>query len=104
VTPSQSSFPASQDLAVNIAINGGTGNPTPTGSVRLTAGTYTSVYTALSGGTATITIPGGQLATGTLTISVTYSGDTNYNGAIGTAPVTVGPAAGFSLSCSPCSI
>jgi N-acetylneuraminic acid mutarotase len=104
VTPSASSIDASDYLTVNISVNSGPGGPTPTGSVRLTAYTFASKYTALTGGTASITVPFGLFNPGTVTLSVIYSGDGSYNGANGTANITVVSAANFKLSCSPAAV
>ena len=94
VTPSSSSITPDQSLSVMVAVSGSAGNPTPTGSVTLTGGGYTSAATTLSGGLATIDIPGGSLATGSDTLTVTYTPDSGsaatYNSATGTAAVAVG--------------
>jgi hypothetical protein len=94
VTPALSIVSTAQDLSVGITVAGGNGNPTPTGSVTLTGGGYTAAATTLSGGIATIDIPAGSLATGSDTLTVTYTPDagstSTYNSATGTAPVTVG--------------
>jgi len=85
---------AAQSLTVQIAVRGGTADPTPTGSVTLTSGTYASSSTALSsdGGTS-ITIPAGALAVGTDTLTANYTPDSDssaiYTSAPGTASVTV---------------
>jgi hypothetical protein len=64
-------------LTVAVAVSGGSANPTPTGSVNLTGGGYTSaVMTLLSGG-ATIGIPAGSLAAGSDTLTVTYTPDSS---------------------------
>jgi len=59
----------------------------------LTAGSYTTSATALSGGVASITIAPGSLAAGTVTLKAAYTPDSAssaaYNSASGTAPVTV---------------
>ena len=93
VTPSPSSITAAQSLSVTVAVNGGSGNPTPTGTVVLTGGGFTSVVTTLTSGTTTINIPAGSLATGSDTLTVTYTPDTSsstiYNNASGSALVTV---------------
>jgi N-acetylneuraminic acid mutarotase len=104
VTPALSSIKASQDLTVNITVNSAPGNPTPTGSLKLTAATYTSTYTALTGGGASIVIPAESLSPGTVTISVIYSGDAVYNGTSGKTQVTVASAANFQLACTPISL
>jgi hypothetical protein len=46
---------------VTVSVSGGSGNPTPTGTVTLASGTYVSAATTLSGGSATINIPAGSL-------------------------------------------
>ena len=93
VTPSPSSITTAQPLFVTVAVNGGSGNPTPTGSVRLTSGPYTSAATTLSSGSATINIPGGSLAAGADTLTASYSPDSssasNYNGASGSNSIIV---------------
>jgi sugar lactone lactonase YvrE len=89
VTPAASSITTAQTLTVTVIVSGGIGNPATTGSVTLTSGTYTSGVATLSSGSATVSIPAGSLAVGTNTLTVTYSGDTNYNATTGTASVTV---------------
>jgi hypothetical protein len=93
VTPGSASITTIQALSVTVAVNGGTGNPTPTGSVTLASGSYTSGATALSGGSATITIPAGSLAPGNDTLSANYAPDANssstYTTASGTAATAV---------------
>jgi hypothetical protein len=86
-------------LAVKVAVSGGTGNPTPTGSVTLTSGTYTSAATTLTSGSATINIPAGSLATGADTLAVSYTGDSNYGATNGSGSVTVNAVAapGFTV-------
>jgi pimeloyl-ACP methyl ester carboxylesterase len=91
--PSSSSITTAQALTVTIGVNGGTGNPTPTGSVTLSSGSYASPATILSGGSATISIPANSLATGNDTLKAIYTPDTSssstYNGATGSTSVTV---------------
>ena len=77
VTPSSTGITTLQSLTVAVAVSGGSANPTPTGSVNLTGGGYTSaVMTLLSGG-ATIGIPAGSLAAGSDTLTVTYTPDSS---------------------------
>jgi hypothetical protein len=82
VTPSSTTLTwaqaQSQALPVAIGVTAGTGNPVPTGTVTLTTGSWSSAATALSGGSATISIPPGTLTTGWNTLNVSYSGDSNY--------------------------
>ncbi len=93
VTPSSSSITSAQALMVTVAVSGGGGNPTATGSVTLTSGTYTSGPVNLSSGNATFNILAGALATGTDTLTATYRPDSNssstYNSATGTNTVIV---------------
>jgi hypothetical protein len=69
------------------------GTPTPTGSVVLSGGGYTSAATTMSSGSATINIPAGLLSTGTDTLTATYTPDSNssstYASATGMSTVTV---------------
>jgi len=93
VTPSASSITTLQPLNVVVAVSGGSGNPTPTGSVTLTGGGYTSAAVTLGGGNATIDVAAGSLLTGTDTLTVTYIPDSSsslvYSDASGSATVTV---------------
>lgn len=74
-------------VVVGVTVTG-TG-PTPTGTVQLTGGGYTSGACTLASGACTINIPANSLSNGTDTLSVAYSGDSNYDAASGTATVTV---------------
>ena len=91
VTPTSGSISAAQNLGVTIAVSGTSG--TPTGSVVLSSGSYTSSATTLSSGSAIITIPAGSLATGSDTLTAKYAPDSNssatYNSATGSASVAV---------------
>jgi uncharacterized repeat protein (TIGR03803 family) len=91
--PSATGITTAQGLTVTVAVNGGTGNPTPTGSVTLTSGSYASAATAITSGSATINIPAGSLATGSDTLTASYMPDTAstsiYNSSSGTNSVTV---------------
>ena len=93
VTPSSPSITTAQALSVTAAVSGGSGNPTPTGSVMLTSGSYTSTAATLTSGSATINISAGLLAVGTDTLTVSYTPDLSsssiYSSANGTALLTV---------------
>ncbi|MFZ0305122.1 MAG: FG-GAP-like repeat-containing protein [Terracidiphilus sp.] len=96
VAPSSSSIAAGQDLTVTVTVSGPSIDPTPTGSVTLTSGSYGSGATTLSGGIAQINIPAGSLATGTDTLTVNYVPDASssalYTIASGGSTVAVGVA------------
>ncbi len=83
-----------QSLSVTIAVSGSSG--TPTGTVTLSSGTYTSSATTLASGSASITVPAGTFGAGTPLLSATYTPDasasSSYNGASGTAQVSVAKA------------
>jgi TolB protein len=93
VAPSSSSITTAQALTVSVVVHGGSGTSTPTGSVVLSGGGYTSAATALSGGSATISVPAGKLDTGSDILTVSYTPDisssSTYNIASGTASVVV---------------
>ncbi|MGA2847991.1 MAG: FG-GAP-like repeat-containing protein [Terracidiphilus sp.] len=93
VTPSSPGISSTSSLTVTVAVNGGTSYPTPTGSVTLTSGNYTSAASTLSGGSTTITIAAGSLAAGSDTLTATYTPDSSsselYVSATGASSVTV---------------
>ena len=86
VTPASSTATTTRTLSVTIAVAGA--GATPTGSVVLVSGSYTSAATALSSGSATISIPAGTLAPGQDTLTATYTPDAAsssiYTGSSGT--------------------
>ncbi len=75
VNLSATSITTVQGLNVTISVNGASGNPTPTGSLILTSGSYASAATVLSSGSASINIPAGSLAAGTDILSAYYTPD-----------------------------
>jgi trimeric autotransporter adhesin len=90
VTPASSSITTVQSLSVPVTVSGSSG--TPTGTVTLTSGTYSSGAQTLASGAYTFTIPAGSLAVGSDTLSVSYSGDSTYGTATGSGSVTVSKA------------
>ena len=91
VTPSSTSVTTALPLTVAVAVAGsGTTGQVPTGTVTLSGGGLSAQTVTLNGtGAASFTLPAGSLTVGTDTLTVSYSGDTNYNTASGTAMVTV---------------
>ncbi len=94
VNPSSSSITVLQSMTASVHVSGGQGNPTASGTVALTSGTYKPTATTLnSDGNASFSIPAGSLAVGSDTLTVTYTPATAsaavYSTATGTAPVTV---------------
>jgi hypothetical protein len=100
VTPSSSSITTAQGLTATVTVSLTSGSPAPSGTVTLTSGSYTSAATNLQSGSAAISIPAGSLATGTDTLTASYSGDANDNANMGAASiiVTVPPAIGVTGS------
>ncbi len=91
VTPDAATLPAAQSLDVTVKVAGS--GATPTGSVVLSSGGYTSSSATLSSGMATFYVLPGSLVAGTDTLTVTYSPDAasvaTYGSATGTASVNV---------------
>jgi len=102
VTPSPTNVTNAQAVTVSVAVSGASGQPTPTGSVILSAGTWSNQQT-LSGGDATFTVPAGTLSTGSNTLSAAYSGDATYAVASGTGTVTVSAVVSTGQTTSPIS-
>lgn len=97
VTPAATTLGSGSTLSVPVLVTGA--GVTPTGTVTLSGGGYTSTAATLSSGSSTFTIPANSLSAGTDTLTVSYSGDSNYVAGTGTASVTV-TASVFSLSAS----
>jgi hypothetical protein len=102
LTPSASSITVAQPLTVSVLVGAVSGLATPTGSVALTSGSYSSGATALnSSGSANINISAGVLAPGIDTLTATYTPDSSsstlYASAVNTTSVTV-VAPGFQIS------
>jgi subtilase family serine protease len=89
------SITTAQPATITVTVNGGTGNPVPSGSITLTSGTYSSgtiVLTNSGNGTdgATVTIPAGKLTVGTDALTANYtSSSSSYNNVTVTATITV---------------
>ena len=75
VTPSATNVTTAQTFTVTVAVGGANGDPTPTGSITLTSGTYNLGTAVLASGSATINIPPGALAAGTDSIQAVYTPD-----------------------------
>ena len=92
VSANPSSITTAQSTTVTVTVSGSSG--TPTGSVTLSSGTYSSGAVTLIAGSAQITIPAGSLASGTDTLAAEYTSSetSTYNDASGTASVIVSAA------------
>ncbi|HEY1209680.1 MAG TPA: C1 family peptidase [Terracidiphilus sp.] len=105
VIPASTSITTTQSLGVTVTVNGGSGNPTPSGSVTLNSGTYSSTAIPLSSGSAAFTIPAGSLALGGNILIAFYTPDSNSSsnygyasGASTSVMVTNTTAPSFTLS------
>jgi hypothetical protein len=63
--------------------------PTPTGTITLSSGGYTSTPAILAAGKASIIVPAGSLPAGADILNVSYQGDGNYTAATSAATVSV---------------
>jgi len=97
VTPASATPDSGSRLSVTASVAGAGG--TPTGTVTLSGGGYTSMAETLANGSYAFSIPANSLSPGTDALTVSYSGDANYAGDTGTASVTV-MASAFSLVAS----
>lgn len=95
VTPASSSIDTGQSLSVAVKVTGS--GVTPTGSVTIAGGGYTSSAQTLASGSYTFTIPANSLSAGSDTLTVSYAGDSVYAAGTGTASVTV-TASAFALA------
>lgn len=88
VTPASGTVNKEDPLNVTVTVSGSSG--TPTGTITLSGGGYTSAATTLASGNVVITIPANTFtATGPVTLTASYSGDTSYAAGTNTAPITV---------------
>jgi subtilase family serine protease len=102
VTPSASSITITEPLVVAITVAGPTsGSAVPTGSVVLTAGSYTSDPTTLASGAASITVPAGTLSEGTYAVQVSYTPDTASSGVYFSGSSSVSITVGGTFAVAP---
>ena len=97
VTPAANILDSGTALSVKALVAGA--GVTPSGTVTLSGGGYTSPAGALSGGSYTFAIPANSLTAGTDTLTVSYSGDPIYTAGTGSASVSVTQSA-FSTAAS----
>ena len=93
ISASAPSIFTTQSVTLTLAVNGGSGNATPSGSVVVAGGGYSSSALTLAGGTAQVTIPAGALTAGPDTLVATYTPDlasaVYYSGTTAATVVTV---------------
>ncbi len=102
-----SSVQSGAAFSVTVTVAGPSGDPTPTGSVVLSATGFTSTAQTLTNGTVTVNVPAGSWTAtpGTYTLTATYTPDANssstYNTATGTSgniTVTAAPPQTYTLN------
>jgi uncharacterized protein (TIGR03437 family) len=93
VTANPATFAVTASTNLTVTVKANTGTSTPTGSVSFSAGSVAlgSANLAGSAGTATasLTVAGNQLATGSNTIRASYGGNTGFNPSAASVAVTV---------------
>ena len=90
VSPDSLTLSSSSALSVPVTVAAATqGGATPTGTVMLSGGGYSSAVETLIAGTFSFDLPANSLTPGSDTLTVTYSGDATYGSTTGTATVAV---------------
>ena len=88
VTPEETTHPYAENLIVAATVKGGSASPT--GSVTLSSGSFTSPAVSLTSGAATFYVQPGSLAIGADTLTVTYTPDASSSSTYTTSTGTVG--------------
>jgi hypothetical protein len=89
-SPSPNPVTTTESLSVLVTVTGSSSaETTPTGTVTLSGGGYTSSAETLVSGSYTFTVPAGSLTTGADTLTVTYSGDSTYAATTSKASIQV---------------
>ena len=91
VTPEETTHPYAENLIVTATVKNGSASPT--GSVTLSSGSFSSSAVTLSSGAATFYVQPGLLAKGADTLTISYTPDSasssTYATATGTASITI---------------
>jgi sugar lactone lactonase YvrE len=90
LSPSAATITDQQAITVGASVTGPGGQATPTGTVTLTGGSYSSQQ-QLANGAATFSVPAGAFTAAASTATASYSGDGNYASAMGTTGITLVP-------------
>jgi subtilase family serine protease len=95
VTPAAATLDSNASLNVTVTVGGS--SISPTGTVQLLGGGFSSTSQLLVNGSYQFTIPANTLSSGKVTLTANYSGDANYAAGSNTATVTV-TSSTFSLT------
>jgi hypothetical protein len=99
ITPSATNIDASQPLTVTVSATGTASLGTPTGTVTLSGGGYSSMAQFLNRGSYVFTLNPAALNVSNDTLTATYTGDPNYAPATASVTISVtGPSLGISTS------
>jgi subtilase family serine protease len=104
VIPTPNSVAAGSPISLAITVApGSTSANTPTGTVQIQVdGTTVATSVAVASGHASYTLNTSGLSGGTHTVTVIYSGDTNFNGSNGSTNITISvPATGSDFTITP---
>ncbi|MGA3370718.1 MAG: Ig-like domain repeat protein [Terracidiphilus sp.] len=78
-TPASPTIMVNQPFNITVTVGGFQGYGTPSGTVTLSSGSYSSQPVSLTAGAASFTIPANSLAIGdNVLLTASYSGDSNY--------------------------
>jgi hypothetical protein len=103
VSPPSTTATTAESAMFTVTVDGGNGNPAPTGSVVLSGDGFTSSAATLVSGSASIAVPAGALPLGDHSLTATYTPDATsasvYLSASGSADLDVIPVpAGFTVA------
>lgn len=98
VTPSANDLYSGNSLTVGVTVAGVNGYPTPTGTVTLSSGSYSSGAQQLSSGSYQFSVQPNGLPAGTDPLKVVYSGDPTYAGTTDTSQQVNVAQSTFTLS------
>ena len=102
VTANPASILTNGQTKLTATVSSAAGSTRPVGSVRFSVGGAVLGSAQLSGASASLTVLGGQLSTGSNVIEVTYSGDLGFSESRSSVLVTVSqPAAGVTFMANP---
>lgn len=89
VTLSQSNFALNQSITATVNVAGDGTRGTPSGTIAMVGGGYVASGGTLSNGSFAFSVPADSFTTGNDTLTITYSGDSNYAQATATASIVV---------------
>jgi len=98
---SASTITTAQPVTVTMTVDGGSGNLTPTGSMQVTSGSYSSPLSKIAAGIGSLTIPAGSLAANVDFLTVGYVPDSASTSIFGGNETTVQVTVNFATKVTP---